>query len=87
MLSSCGKAVLSQLKTSRKDGECLSPKSTATATFTTFRGAKAVVVRVLVRNYPHSFAHRNFAILPLVEHYFYPLSTPPIIIYSKGKKV
>lgn len=87
MHNTCGESVNFMPTTSRKNSVCLSTASLRSAISAILGSAQRVVFPMLFQNRAHSYTHRIIAILPLIEHYFYPQSTVPIIINSKGKKV
>ena len=79
MLSTCAK-VVDYLRTRHgKYGAFLSPKTNLRATEATDGRAKPVVIPMFTPTFPLHLSPPKIAISPLIEHYFYPVSTAPII--------
>lgn len=79
----CGKAVHD---TRIKSGKTLGQLSTdiPTATMIHIRDrVKALVSPKVIRTFPHSYSPLKIVISPLIEHYFYPVSTGPTISTTK----
>jgi len=84
MLKTCGKSVQILCKNARKT--C---RESSTSRYVKDITRKAARVKVL---FIHHFVHMNypqlsppiFTFSPLGEHYFYPVSTAPINISTKG---
>ena len=85
MPRACGKAVQSIRITL---GKTLGQPSTdiPTAIITHIRDrVKAQVSPKVIRTFPHSYSPLKIAVSPLIEHYFYPVSTGPINTDTKVK--
>jgi hypothetical protein len=73
----CGKAVHD---TRIKSGKTLGQLSTVTRTAITTYIRDRVKARVspkVIRTFPQTYSPLKIAVSPLIEHYFYPVSTGP----------
>lgn len=79
MLSTCVK-VVDYLRTQHgKYGAFLSPRTHVQAIEVPSYRAKPMVIPIITPTFPLHLSPPKIAISPLIEHYFYPVSTAPII--------
>jgi hypothetical protein len=73
----CGKAVHdTRIKSGKTLGQLSTVIRTAITTYTGDR-VKARVSPKVIRTFPQTYSPLKIAISPLIEHYFYPVSTGP----------
>ena len=85
MPKTCGKAVHD---TRRNFGKTFGQLSTVIATAFTIHIRDRVKARVsptVIRTFPQESSPLKIALSPLIEHYFYPVSTGPINTDTKVK--
>ena len=79
----CGKAVQTQRITLGKTiGQLPTDIPTATTAHILAR-VKALVSPKVIRTFPQTYSPLKIAVSPLIEHYFYPVSTGPTISTTK----
>lgn len=83
MHKACVKHVDAWRKRNRKSSVRLSTKRVQTFTTATESGVNAQLITTFIPSFPLHISPLKIASLPLVEHYFYPVSTAPIINTTK----
>ena len=78
MLSTCGQAVGSLRISTRKTRARVSPVSFIDLYAQNLGGVKVSFLRKLSVSFTPYISPPKLAVLPLFEHYFYPVSTEPI---------
>ncbi len=85
MLEICGKAVSNLRKHGGKSTEQLSPVLPHDTLTSLAARVQLAFLHTVIQYFPRQLSTILIRILPLIEHYFYPLSTAPTIIITKEK--
>lgn len=86
MLKVCGKAVRFRSKQQRKTIVQLSPVCLTRQLSKVIDRVKVRATHTLTLIHPQHLSTPKMQLLPLGEHYFYPVSTAPTITFTKGKR-
>jgi hypothetical protein len=83
MPKTCGKAVqTTRIKLGKTVGQLSTVLLTPSFTYIATR-VKALVSPKVIRTFPQTYSPIKIAVSPLIEHYFYPVSTGPTITNTK----
>lgn len=85
MPKACGKGVHDTRETPRKTiGQLSTVLPTVLSTRLQDR-VKALLSLIVIRTFPQTYSPLQIAVSPLIEHYFYPVSTGPTITNTEEK--
>lgn len=86
MLKICGKHASNLSIRRGKTHAQLSPDAPTSRHFIVQASAKTFTFHTFLKSFPSLLSTAFYRSLPLAEHNFYPVSTAPIIIFTKEKE-